>query len=74
MLAKAARRDYISGFMEDLIPGGIISLQYADDTLLFLDHDYISVCHLKWLMVCFEQLSGMKINYHKSCNTHFLQE
>jgi hypothetical protein len=23
-------------------------------------------CHLKWLMICFEQISGMKINYHKS--------
>jgi hypothetical protein len=35
-------------------------------TLLFLSHSYIDACHLKWLMVCFEQISGMKINYHKS--------
>jgi hypothetical protein len=35
-------------------------------TLLFIEHDYISACHLKWLMACFKQLSGMKINYHKS--------
>jgi hypothetical protein len=45
---------------------GVISLQYADDTLLFLKHDTNVACHLKWLMVCFEQLSAMKINYYKS--------
>jgi hypothetical protein len=35
-------------------------------TLLFLEHDYMLACHLKWLMVYFEKLSGMKINYYKS--------
>jgi hypothetical protein len=44
----------------------IISLHYADDTLLFLRHDTQEACYLKWLMVCFEQIYGMKINYHKS--------
>jgi hypothetical protein len=45
----------------------VLSVQYADDTLLFLNHDYIFGCrHLKWLMVCFEKLSGMRINYRKS--------
>jgi hypothetical protein len=31
-----------------------------------LDHGCIVACHLKWHMVCFEQILGMKINYHKS--------
>jgi hypothetical protein len=26
-------------------------LQYVDDTLLFLEHDRVAACHLKWLMV-----------------------
>jgi hypothetical protein len=56
--------------MNAMISRGVINLQYADGTLLFLDHDYISACHLKWLLVCFEQLSGMKINYHKSDLVH----
>jgi hypothetical protein len=43
-----------------------LSLQYADDTLLFLEHDYNLATHLKWLMTCFEKLSGMRINYNKS--------
>jgi hypothetical protein len=66
MLIKAAGRDYISGFMTELCPGGVISLQYADDTLLFLGHDPIVAHHLKWLMIFFEKFSGMHINYHKS--------
>jgi hypothetical protein len=45
---------------------GVLSLKYADDTVLFLEHNYRAACHLKWLLVCFEKLSGMKISYHKS--------
>jgi hypothetical protein len=66
MLMKAARTNYISGFMTSIYPGGVLSLQYADDTLLFLKHDLVSAGRLKWIMVYFEQLSGMKINYNKS--------
>jgi hypothetical protein len=49
-----------------LYPEGVLNLQYADDTLLFLKHDNTSASILKWIMVCFEQLSGMKISYNKS--------
>jgi hypothetical protein len=66
ILIKAATRDYISGFLNSLYTEGIISLQYVDDTLLFLKHGGMGACHLKWLMLCFESLSGMKINYSKS--------
>jgi hypothetical protein len=66
MLVKAARRGYISRFINSLSPEGVISLQYSYDTLIFLNHDYGAACYLRWVMVCFEQISGMKINYHKS--------
>jgi hypothetical protein len=46
--------------------GGIISLQYADDTILFLENDLEKASTLKWILVCFEKMSGMKINYDKS--------
>jgi hypothetical protein len=59
MLGKAARKGFITGFLSSLYPMGVISLQYADATLLFLDHRYNSTCHLKWLMVCFEELLGI---------------
>jgi hypothetical protein len=66
MLIKASEKGYINELLSSLYPEGILSLQYADDTLLFLEHDYMFACHLKWLLVCFEKFSGMKINYFKS--------
>jgi hypothetical protein len=36
MLAKAPRENLITGLLTEVRDGGIISLQYADDTLLFL--------------------------------------
>ena len=36
MLTKAANQGIISGLLTDLFEGGIVSLQYADDTILFL--------------------------------------
>jgi hypothetical protein len=66
ILIRAAKRGRITGLLTSLYLKGIISLHYADDTLLFQDHDFQAACHLKWLMVCFEHLSRMRINYHKS--------
>jgi hypothetical protein len=63
---KAARVNLIFGLLPSVDSGGIISLQYADDTLLFLKDDLDKAANLKWLIVCFEQLSGMKINNDKS--------
>jgi len=63
---KAARHGLITGLLPQVIEGGIISLQYADDTLLFLENNLKKACNLKWLLVCFEQMSGMKINYDNS--------
>jgi hypothetical protein len=66
MLGKAAEKGYITGLLSTLYLEGVISLQYVDDSLLFLEHNYLAASHLKWLLVCFERLSGMTINYHKS--------
>jgi hypothetical protein len=66
MLIKASRMGHIIGLMSSLCHEGVLRLHYADDTLLFLNHDYRVACHLKWLLVYFENLSGMKINYSKS--------
>jgi hypothetical protein len=52
MLVKVAKEGYIRGFMTSLYPEGVISLQYADDTLIFLIHDF---------MVCFEKIYGIKL-------------
>jgi hypothetical protein len=66
MLMKIVKQDFISGLLPQVVEGGVISLQYADDTLLFLENDLEKASTMKWLLVCFEQMSGMKINYDKS--------
>src|SRR4051812_36361989 len=39
MLAKAADENLIRGLCPEVCPGGIICLQYADDTILFMGND-----------------------------------
>jgi len=51
MLIKAARSNLVSGLMPQVIEGGIISLQYADDILLFLENDIEKANNLKWLLL-----------------------
>ena len=65
MLNKAAKNNMLTGMMSNIFPQGIISLQYADDTLLFLENSLESAKNLEWLLACFEQMSGLRINFHK---------
>jgi hypothetical protein len=41
-------------------------LQYADDSILFLENDVSFAMSLKHILTCFELMSGMRINYSKS--------
>jgi hypothetical protein len=70
MLMKASSKGIITGLMSRMYPEGVMSLQYIDDTLLFLTHDTQATCYLKWLMVYFENILGLKINFDKSDLTH----
>lgn len=45
---------------------GVMCLQYVDDTLLFLGKDLKVAVNMKWMLTCFELISGMSINYHRS--------
>jgi hypothetical protein len=56
----------ISGLLPHVIDGGVISLQYADDTLLFLKDDLHMANNLKWILLSYEQITGMRINFDKS--------
>ena len=47
-------------------PDSLSILQYADDTILFMDHNLEQAKNMKLLLTFFEQLSGLKINFHKS--------
>ncbi|WVZ64587.1 hypothetical protein U9M48_014082, partial [Paspalum notatum var. saurae] len=66
-LIKCAKTDgQISGVVLQLVDGGLSIIHYVDDTILFTDHDLEKVCNKKLLLCAFEQLSRLKINFHKS--------
>jgi hypothetical protein len=56
----------VDGLIPHLVDGGLSILQYADDTLIFTDHDLAKAKNIKYLLLAFEQVSGLRINYHKS--------
>lgn len=66
MLDKAASSACIRGVLHDFREGGVISLQYADDTILFSSVDQEHLFNLKHVIMWFEQISGMRVNFHKS--------
>lgn len=49
-----------------MVEGGITHLQYADDTIIFLNMDEQSIVYTKFLLYCFENMSGLRINYQNS--------
>ena len=66
LINRAKADGQVDGLVPHLVDGGLSILQYADDTLLFMDHDLEKTGNLKLLLLAFEQVSGLKINYHKS--------
>jgi hypothetical protein len=63
---KAKAQGLIKGVVPHLIQGDLTHLQYADYTVLLCEGDDRSIQNLKFLLYCFEWMSGLKINYHKS--------
>jgi hypothetical protein len=66
ILKKAADLEYINSLGVEFFPQGVISLQYADDTILFLDRDLDKLRNMKTILSSFELMSGMRVNYNKS--------
>ena len=66
LIERAKSEGQIEGVIPHLVDGGLSILQYADDTILFMEHDIEKARNLKLLLSAFEQLSGLKINFHKS--------
>jgi hypothetical protein len=70
MLAILIERAKSDGQIEEVIPhlvdDELSILQYADDTILFMEHDFEKARNLKLILAAFEQLLGLKINFHKS--------
>jgi hypothetical protein len=67
ILIKRAKEDgQIAGVVPHLVDDGLSILQYADDTILFMEHDIDKAKNMKLLLSAFEQLYGLKINFHKN--------
>ena len=66
LISRAREVEQIKGVVPHLIDEGLSVLQYADDTIIFMDNDLERAKNMKLLLCAFEQLSGLKINFHKS--------
>jgi hypothetical protein len=65
-LDSAKKKGRILGVVPHLIKGGITHLQYANEMVILCQIEDESILNLKLLLYCFESMSGMKVNYHKS--------
>jgi hypothetical protein len=65
LISRAKLDEQFEGLILHLVDGGLSILQYADDTILFMD-DIDKACNMKLHLFAFEQASGLKINFHKS--------
>ncbi|KAK2659394.1 hypothetical protein Ddye_005927 [Dipteronia dyeriana] len=66
LLVKAREQGLIMGigFQNDEVQ--LTHLQFADDTLLFIEPSMESLLNVKRILRCFKLMSDLKINFHKS--------
>lgn len=63
--AKAA--GHIHSLAPHLIAGGVVThLQYADDTILMVEGSHLGIVNLKFLLLYFEEMSGLTNSFNKS--------
>src|SRR5438105_6792406 len=61
LIARAKEDGQVGGLLPHLVEGGVSILQYADDTILFMEHDLEKTVNMKLILCIFEQLSGLKL-------------
>jgi hypothetical protein len=66
MIKKAKHEGLINGLVTHLVDEGVSILQYADDTILLLEDSLENTRNMKFILCLFEQVSGLKINFHNS--------
>jgi hypothetical protein len=66
LIERAKKLGFLDGLVTHLVEDALSILQYADDTILFLEDDPVKAKGMKLVLSAFEKLSGLKINFHKS--------
>ena len=66
LIGRAKEDGEVGGLVPHLVDEGVSILQYVDDIIIFMEHDLAKARNMKLLLCLFEQLSGLKINFHKS--------
>ena len=66
LMNNALKHDLVKGVLSKGEDKGINMLQYADDTIFLIKDEVESVQNLKFILGTFVQMSGLKINFHKS--------
>jgi hypothetical protein len=59
LIKRSKDQDLIGGLVPHLVDGGLSVLQYADNTILFLEYDVAKANNLKQILCVFETLSGL---------------
>jgi hypothetical protein len=66
MIERAKIDGQVKGVVLHLVDDGLSILQYVDDTILFMEHDFLKARNLELILAPLEQLSGLKLNFCKS--------
>ena len=66
LIGRAKQNGQVEGLVTHLVDGGVSILQYPHDTILFMEYDIAKARNMKLILCIFKQLSGLKINFHKS--------
>jgi hypothetical protein len=62
ILTKASKAGHIHGVVLHIIPGAISHVQYVNGTLILIQHNEEQISNLMFLVMCFEDMFGFKIN------------
>lgn len=66
LIHKSQDEGLIEGLIIPIIQNGCCCLQYADDTIFFIQDCLEGARNLKFIICLFEHMSGLNINFHNS--------
>jgi hypothetical protein len=74
LINQAKNDDQVRGVVPHLVEDGLLILQFADDTIIFMYNDLERAKNIKLLLSVFEQLSGLRlISTRARCSAMELQ-